>query len=51
MNWTYNGTKLKAISVLYRSLRGSEDASTQYIKEKWERELKINITVEEWNDV
>ena len=48
---TYNGTKLKAVSVLYRNLRDSEDVSTLYIKEKWEKELKINITVEEWQSM
>lgn len=46
---TYKGITFNAISVLYRNLRDSMAASTLYIKEKWERELKINITEEEWN--
>lgn len=37
--------------MLYRNLRDSVDASTLYIKEKWERELKININIAEWNDM
>lgn len=41
---TENGTKLKR---LYKNLRGSEDVSTLYIKEKWENELKMDVTVEE----
>ena len=49
MTRTYSGTKLKAISVLYRRLRDSEAASTLYIKEKWERELNVNISLEEWH--
>lgn len=51
MTRAYSGTKLKAISVLYRSLRDSEAASTLYIKEKWEKELNININLEEWHDM
>lgn len=51
MTRTYSGTKFKAVSVLYRNLRDSEAASTLYIKEKWERELNINITLEEWHEM
>ena len=46
MTRAYSGTKLKANSVLCRSLRDSEVASTLYIKEKWEREQNVNITLE-----
>ena len=51
MTRTYNGTEVKAVSVLYQNLRDSEAASTLYIKEKWERELNENITQEEWQDM
>lgn len=37
--------------MLYQNLRDSEDFSTLYIKEKWENELKTNITVEEWQSM
>lgn len=51
MNKVYTGKKFREIAVIYRNLRDSEAASTLYIKEKWERELKMIITLEEWNEM
>ena len=43
---TYNGTRFKIISTLYR--KNSKSSSTMYIKAKWERELNTEITRDEW---
>ena len=42
------GKKCKVISTLYKGLWSCRKTSSLYIKEKWEKELKENITEEEW---
>lgn len=43
----YKDKKIKTISELYKSLIKNRH-STKYIKEKWESELNINISDENW---
>lgn len=42
-----SGTK-RTVSKLYKGLVSARTNSTEYIKTNWEKELDINITVEEW---
>ena len=51
MNDLYTGGKSREISALYQGLLKSRGNSTMYVKEKWERELGIEITEEEWYNV
>ena len=44
----YNGKQIRLISAIYQELMGNENYSTHYIKEKWEKELDIEITKEDW---
>ena len=47
----YEGRKCRVISALYQALGVSGGNSTIYIKEKWEKELGIEITEEDWYNV
>jgi len=47
----HNESKIKVASVFYQNLRDCTGASTDYIRAKWERELGIGITPEEWLDM
>ena len=44
----YTGRKSRVISALYKGLLKSRGNSTMHVKEKWERELGIEITKKEW---
>ena len=44
----YEGKTCKVISTLYKGLLSYRKTSSLYIKEKWELELKEQITEEEW---
>lgn len=44
----YNGYKFRMVSEMYQQLMGNEKHSTEYIKEKWEKEMEIEITSESW---
>lgn len=43
----YEGKKVRAISALYQALHENRGNSTNYIKDKWDRELEIEMTEEE----
>lgn len=45
-----NGTN-KIVSGLYRRLMSARAVSTEYIKVKWEKELGIAITKEDWENI
>ena len=47
----YEGKKGRGNSTLYQALLESRGNSTLYIKEKWEKELGIDMTEEEWYNV
>lgn len=47
----YEGRTCRVISALYQALGASGGYSTTYVKEKWEKELDIEITEENWNNV
>ena len=44
----YKGYKIRMVSGMYQQLMGNEKYTTDYIKEKWEKELDIKITEEDW---
>ncbi|CAI5636845.1 unnamed protein product [Oreochromis niloticus] len=48
---SYRGLQFKEISVLYKNLRENTATSTEYIKKKWEQEIKTDISTEEWLDM
>lgn len=47
----YERRNCKVISTLYQALGTSGDNSTVYIKVKWEKELGIAITEEDWYNI
>ncbi len=47
----YEGEKCRVISALYRSLMSCRKISSLYVKGKWEKELKEQITEEEWFNI
>uniref|UniRef100_A0A3Q3ASL9 Reverse transcriptase domain-containing protein n=1 Tax=Kryptolebias marmoratus TaxID=37003 RepID=A0A3Q3ASL9_KRYMA len=47
---SFSGTKIKIISTLYQKLMMNKH-STKYVKEKWESELNMTITDEDWSDM
>lgn len=47
----YERRKCRVISALYQAIGASGDNSTVYIKEKWEKELGIEITEDDWYNV
>lgn len=47
----YEGKKCRVISALYGSLMSCRKSSSLYIKEKWEKDLKEQITEEEWFNI
>lgn len=48
----YKGSGSKGIiSKLYKGFRSIKPHSTEYVKEKWEKESNAIITVEEWLDI
>lgn len=51
MTDAYNGKKSRVISALYQALLKSRRNSTMYIKEKWEKDLGIELTEEEWHNL
>lgn len=44
----YQQRTLKIISKLYNSMMSCQNASTLYVKEKWEQEMSIAISDQEW---
>ena len=47
----YEGRKCRVISALYQALGASGSNSTVYVKEKWEKELGVEITEDDWFNV
>ena len=47
----YEGRKVRVISALYQALHENRCNSTNYIKDKWDRELEKEMTEEEWENV
>ena len=45
---TYNSGRYRIISALYQQLMESKGNSTLYVKQKWEKELGVNISEEDW---
>ena len=41
----------RMVSKLYQSITGSRRHTTDYIKVKWEKELNIEITAEQWTNI
>lgn len=46
-----SGSGRGVISKLYKSFQCSPDHNTHHVKDKWEREGDINMTVEEWDNI
>lgn len=44
----YNSKKYRIISTLYQHLMERTGNTTLYVKQKWEKELGVNITEDEW---
>ena len=47
----YNSKKYKIISSLYKGLMESKDCNTSGIKLKWEKELTLTISDEDWTNI
>lgn len=41
----------KTVSQLYQSISGSRKHTTDYIRERWEKEMNIEITTEQWTNI
>lgn len=44
-------TPAKSISKLYKALSSASEDNTLYVKDKWERESGIGISVGEWGNI
>ena len=47
---SYAGISFRIISVLYKALTVNKN-STKYVKEKWESQLSIDITDQQWQEM
>ena len=45
------GTSKSIVSTLYRGIAEGRGLNTTYIKERWEKELKENITNQQWDNI
>ena len=48
---TYQESNIRIISALYQGFIKNDKHSTKYIKVKWEEELHIQISDEDWHDM
>ena len=47
----YQDSNIRIISAMYRGLNTNDKHSTKYIKTKWEKELNVQISDEDWHDM
>ena len=47
----YQESNIRIISAMYRGLNTNNKHSTKYIKTKWEKELNVQISDEDWHDM